>query len=753
MEQGLARLGLLAPAAAWLLAGGARAQVTPLFSENFEGPAGPPGTVAAYAEVDPVSGLPGPTLWHRATACGTYPLGSYVVAPTASPFASILGGPGAVTLPFPPLFGGWSGPIALPFAFQHFGLAFQMVDVNSNGVLSTFPEGGGGSDFQNQAPGLANLPDGLIGAWWDDTDLPAGAQVATAILGAAPNREFVVEWNGLGALAGNWIPEFATFQVGIEEGTSVLRFRYDGATFATGSDPWSATCGTESFDGSVGVDLTGLGSANSVFPSTGFDLTPLPPTIPGLPPCFGSGAATYNQGDLGVFHYSTGAPNQGSLESPVVVSTAPASSLVLIFDTTKQTQQNGSGFFDQCWVEVSGGGGTWSFLAQISGNTGSCGGPVSTRGIVLPANLSGTSFQHRFRFDTVNASGSGYRGWAIDNVRIAEVPGVNLVVFSENFETGTVPGSTVGSMGEQAPSGTAADTLWHAEASCDASGTPIPPPLAGNAAAYNRGDVGVFAYNTAGANEGALVSPPLSMPGGAVAVTLAFDPLRETGATNFGQCVVEARPPSSPVWELLLLAPGNPACGAGGIAVSATTGGSGFASLLANGGGEIRLRFTSDSPPNPLLGWYVDNLSLTAHLVNAAPTYGSACAGSGGCLPTISASGLPAVGSATFAIDLQNAQPGALATLILGPSQIGVPVGLFLPGNPCTVLVTPNDLVGPLPVPAGGGCGGSVSVSIPIPCGLPTGAAVFAQFAVFEPVLFPAANSVSMTPGLSLTTL
>ena len=66
---------LCAVALLMLLGGAARAQVTTLFSENFEGPPGPPGTVGAYTEVDPFSGLPGPTLWHREAGCSICPNG------------------------------------------------------------------------------------------------------------------------------------------------------------------------------------------------------------------------------------------------------------------------------------------------------------------------------------------------------------------------------------------------------------------------------------------------------------------------------------------------------------------------------------------------------------------------------------------------------------------------------------------------------------------------------------------------------
>ncbi|HET6204937.1 MAG TPA: hypothetical protein VFI25_19270, partial [Planctomycetota bacterium] len=449
-----------------MFAGAAGAQVTTLFSENFEGPPGPPGNVGAYTEVDPFSGVPAPTLWHEGNACGSFPVSNYAVTTSTAPFSSILGGPSTVTL-FTSGDDGFSGRIVVPFVYQHFGIAFQLVDVSRNGMLSTFPGAGGGTDFINQAPGTATTPNGVIGAWWDDTFHSTG-QTAYAVLGSAPNRQFVVEWNGLEAFPGNGSGENETSQVLIDEGTGVLHFRYDNATFATGGDPWSATCGTESFDGAAGTDATGLGANNSVFPSTGFDLTPLPPAIPPLPACFGTGAATYNQGDIGIFNYDTGVANAGAIESPAAVSTSATATLVMIFDFTKDTEGGGSTSFDQCFVETSPTGlATWTTQVQLSGNTGPCGGPIDTQILVLPASLSGTSFQHRFRFDTVDSVGNNYNGWSVDNIRINQAAGTIAVAYSENFEAGTVPGVTVGNMTEEDPFGTALDTLWHAEANCD----------------------------------------------------------------------------------------------------------------------------------------------------------------------------------------------------------------------------------------------------------------------------------------------
>ncbi|MGH7149176.1 MAG: hypothetical protein ACREIU_00685, partial [Planctomycetota bacterium] len=434
------------------------------------------------------------------------------------------------------------------------------------------------------------------------------------------------------------------------------------------------------------------------------------------------------------------------------------STLVMIFDFTRESEAGGTATFDQCFVETSPtGAGTWSSLVQLAGNTGPCVGPIQTHVAILPGSLSGTSFQHRFRFDTVDSVGNDYFGWYVDNVRIDQAPGTSTLAYSENFESGTVAGVTVGNMTEEDDFGTPADVMWHAETDCDALPTPIPAPLAGSAAAYNQGDVGTYTYDTPfSANSGALVSPSFTVPGGTDTLTVAFDYLKETeagGTGTFDQCFVEGRSSPFASWDPMVQVVGNQPCFAGG-SFSANSGGSGFSTLIAGGGGQLRLRFdTVDSVGNSLLGWYVDNLTLTAQTIALTTTFGTACPSSGGCLPTISTSGLAAAGSSSFSIDLGGAQPGTVAALILAAGTTSVPVSLFIPGNTCTLLVPLVIVVSPIPVPPSAGCTGAVSLPIGIPCGVPPGVGINAQFAVIEPGIVPAPLSVSMTPRLELTIL
>ncbi|MGH7151615.1 MAG: hypothetical protein ACREIU_12995, partial [Planctomycetota bacterium] len=448
----------------------------------------------------------------------------------------------------------------------------------------------------------------------------------------------------------------------------------------------------------------------------------------------------YNQGDLGIYTYDTGATNAGALLSPPVLSLAAASTILLAFDYVKETEGGGVATFDQCFVETSpAGAGTWSVALQVTGNTGGC-GPIVSQTAVLPAGLAGILFEHRFRFDTVDAAFNAFYGWAVDNIRVGEAPGGAFPAFVEAFEALTVPGVTVGTMAEEDPAGVPVDTLWHAEAFCDAAATPIPVPLFGSAAAYNQGDLGIYTYDTGVANAGALVTPVFALPAATVGASVAFDMLKETeggGAAAFDQCFVEARDSLGGAWGLIGQLAGNAPCAAGGVGTS-VSGGPGVDALLSTAGGQVRLRFdTVDGIGNGFAGWYVDNLLVSAQVGVAAPITPPGCASSGGCVPTISASGLPAVGNTSFAVNLEGAEPGTLGVLIIGVAPAFIPLGLILPGNGCILLETLDILISPIPVSAGAGCTGTASVLLPIPCDAPIGATAFLQFAVVEVGIYP----------------
>lgn len=111
--------------------------------------------------------------------------------------------------------------------------------------------------------------------------------------------------------------------------------------------------------------------------------------------------------------------------------------------------------------------------------------------------------------------------------------------------------------------------------------------------------------------------------------------------------------------------------------------------------------------------------------------YGSGCAGTGSNVPAIASSGQVALGSTSFAVDLQNALPGSLALLFAGFSRTAynsVPLP-FAIGGGCQILAAPQVLMLSVTDVAG-----AASQPLPIP-NIPTlfGRDLFLQWAVLDP--------------------
>ncbi|HET6201296.1 MAG TPA: hypothetical protein VFI25_00690 [Planctomycetota bacterium] len=172
-----------------------------------------------------------------------------------------------------------------------------------------------------------------------------------------------------------------------------------------------------------------------------------------------------------------------------------------------------------------------------------------------------------------------------------------------DFETG------LGPYAETDAAGAPAETLWHAEGFC-APGTPIPASMGFGAAAYNRGELGVYDYSTGAANSGALEGPEIAVPTGVRGVLLVFDTLRSVEAGSvFDQTWVDVRPAESTNWVPLSQTLNIVPCGA---APQTVTVGLGKKSLRFLGSSFAhRFRFdTIDDVNNVHAGWYVDNVEV-----------------------------------------------------------------------------------------------------------------------------------------------
>ncbi|HKB15994.1 MAG TPA: hypothetical protein VKF62_08005 [Planctomycetota bacterium] len=140
-----------------------------------------------------------------------------------------------------------------------------------------------------------------------------------------------------------------------------------------------------------------------------------------LPASMGSGAAAYNQGDLGAYDYDTGVANSGALQGPGIPVPTGSRGVTLVFDTLRLSEAGS--YYDQTWVDLRPTGeGQWIPFSQTL-TIAPCGAPqVVTIGIGKKTlKAFDNSFEHRFRFDTLDGINNDHLGWYIDNVQVLAI--------------------------------------------------------------------------------------------------------------------------------------------------------------------------------------------------------------------------------------------------------------------------------------------------------------------------------------------
>jgi len=106
-----------------------------------------------------------------------------------------------------------SSALPIGFSFDFFGTAYSSAYVGSNGWVA-FATGGSGCCSGRTLPSTS-LPGPGIAAFWEDLNPSGGGRIRHQLLGAAPNREFVVEFEDVPHFGGG---NLVTFQVVLREG-------------------------------------------------------------------------------------------------------------------------------------------------------------------------------------------------------------------------------------------------------------------------------------------------------------------------------------------------------------------------------------------------------------------------------------------------------------------------------------------------------------------------------------------------------
>ena len=225
------------------------------------------GSPLAYNFSLPV-GLPG-NVYTFAAGTGTIPAGGTFVAGSDVD-------DGAVTIPLP---AGWTSQI--------YGVPVTSLSASSNGMLTA--NGAASTAFTNAAitPAAVGGTNPTLFPLWDDMIMTAanvtGGGIFRNEIGAAPNRQLVIEWRAQHFAETTNGPITINFAVVLNEGSNTVRYIYTSTGIAPNANGVSATVGIQrqqtgtqftqhSFNQAVimpGTDLTGTLPAGQCTPGSG----------------------------------------------------------------------------------------------------------------------------------------------------------------------------------------------------------------------------------------------------------------------------------------------------------------------------------------------------------------------------------------------------------------------------------------------------------------------------------------------------
>ena len=140
--------------------------------------------------------------------------------------------------------------VALPFPFLYYGQAYSTAFLSTNGHVNFLASS---TAFSNVAIPNTATPNAAIYPFWDDLLLDSSSRVFTATRGAAPDREFVIEYRNAGFFGDSTLR--VDFEVVLGEGDDIA-FHYRNLGPAAGELGNSATVGIENRTGTVGLQMS-----------------------------------------------------------------------------------------------------------------------------------------------------------------------------------------------------------------------------------------------------------------------------------------------------------------------------------------------------------------------------------------------------------------------------------------------------------------------------------------------------------------
>jgi len=166
--------------------------------------------------------------------------------------------------------------ISLPFNFAFGGQNYNMVTAHTNGYLSM---GNNTSIVADNftIPGISQ-PNNFVAPYWDNLTTSSNGVLYQETFGAAPNREFVIEWTQM--QRAGYLNTLLQFEIVLFENSGQILMQYHTLS-GSGTDGTSATVGLEYADGKAGREYS-YNKAGVLVPNLALLFTPYP--IGGTPP-------------------------------------------------------------------------------------------------------------------------------------------------------------------------------------------------------------------------------------------------------------------------------------------------------------------------------------------------------------------------------------------------------------------------------------------------------------------------------------
>jgi hypothetical protein len=130
--------------------------------------------------------------------------------------------------------------LALPFPFTFYGTTYTELTASSNGNVQFSTDN---ANYANSCLTPAYDMGDMIAPFWDDLDLRYVGYLETAVVGEAPNRIMVIEWDDVPRYETG---EPVTFALQLHEGSNDMVFLYESVTQSDGHNGRKATIGLQS---------------------------------------------------------------------------------------------------------------------------------------------------------------------------------------------------------------------------------------------------------------------------------------------------------------------------------------------------------------------------------------------------------------------------------------------------------------------------------------------------------------------------